>query len=258
MKRINFDKVISGLYFVLSISMVIFVCVLCIMKFNDFEKRIDDLEQKIDILASDTDVRVGNLNMTVKKVETDICKLNGRIDANKKEIEDCTDELEADIKDLYEKLETTEEQTTEEEIDILDKVSEEVTPTKVSAASIIKYPDSVADLYIEDDGIKTSLPQGPHLTPEAGVFNGPSGLETYYNLDMSVIVQVAHSNGIGGEYWIREDGVKMLGDYIMCACNRDVHPYGTLVQTSLGMGISLDTGGFAANNPTQIDIAVNW
>jgi len=99
---------------------------------------------------------------------------------------------------------------------------------------------------------------GGCLTPTNGVFNGPSGKETYYNLDMSVIVQVAHSNGIEGDYWIREDGVKMLGSYVMCACNRDVHPYGTLVETSLGTGISLDTGGFAANNPTQIDIAVAW
>ena len=101
-------------------------------------------------------------------------------------------------------------------------------------------------------------PSGGCLTPSSGIYYYGNQLETYYNLDMSVIVDVAHSNGIGGEYWIRDDGCKMLGDYIMLACNRDVHPYGTLVETSLGTGISLDTGGFAAGNPYQVDIAVNW
>ena len=99
---------------------------------------------------------------------------------------------------------------------------------------------------------------GGCLTPSAGVYYGPSGKETYYNLDMSGVVAIAYSNGITGEYWVRSDGCKMLGDYIICACNRGVHPYGSLVETSLGTGISLDTGGFAAGNPTQIDIATAW
>ena len=103
-----------------------------------------------------------------------------------------------------------------------------------------------------------SAPTGGCLTPQGGVFNGPSGLETYYNLPMDGVIEQARNFGIEGEYWVREDGVKMYGDYVICACNRDVHPMGTLVETSLGTGISLDTGGFAAGNPTQTDIAVSW
>ena len=68
----------------------------------------------------------------------------------------------------------------------------------------------------------------------------------------------AQNNGIYGEYWIRSDGCKMYGDYIILACNRDVHPMGSLVETSLGTGISLDTGAFADTNPLQVDVAVNW
>ncbi len=99
---------------------------------------------------------------------------------------------------------------------------------------------------------------GPVLTPSAGVVMGPSGKETYYNLDMSGIVEIMRGMGNTDEYWIREDGCKMLGDYIMCAANLNVHPRGTLVESSLGTCIVCDTGGFAASNPNQLDIAVNW
>ena len=50
----------------------------------------------------------------------------------------------------------------------------------------------------------------------------------------------------------------MFGDYIMIAANLKLRPRGTLVMTSLGMGIVCDTGAFAVKNPHQIDIAVNW
>ena len=101
-------------------------------------------------------------------------------------------------------------------------------------------------------------PTGGCLTPSGGVHNGPSGLETYYNLPMDGVIQQARNFGIEGEYWVRDDGVKMYGDYVILACNRDVHPMGTLIETSLGTGISLDTGGFAEGNPTQCDVAVTW
>jgi hypothetical protein len=75
---------------------------------------------------------------------------------------------------------------------------------------------------------------------------------------MQGVVAIAREHGIGGEYWVRSDGAKMLGDYIMLATNNDVYPIGTLVPTSMGMGISLDTGTFAERNPYQIDIATAW
>lgn len=99
---------------------------------------------------------------------------------------------------------------------------------------------------------------GPVLTKQAGVVQGPSGKETYYNLDMSGVIRIMQNQGFEGEYWVREDGVKMYGDYIMCAANLNVHPRGSLVESSLGTCIVCDTGGFASSNPNQLDIAVTW
>ena len=66
------------------------------------------------------------------------------------------------------------------------------------------------------------------------------------------------SMGYTDEYWVREDGCKMLGDYIMVAANFNLRPRGTIVETSLGKGIVCDTGGFAKKNPYQLDLAVTW
>ncbi len=100
--------------------------------------------------------------------------------------------------------------------------------------------------------------KGPVLSKGRGVNYGPSGKETYYNLNMSTVVSIMRSMGYTGEYWVREDGCKMLGDYIMVAANLNLRPRGSIVETSLGDAIVCDTGGFAKRNPTQIDIAVTW
>ena len=55
-----------------------------------------------------------------------------------------------------------------------------------------------------------------------------------------------------------EDGVKMLGEYVMVAADFSIRPLCTIVPTSLGMGIVVDTGGFVMNNQMQLDIAVAW
>lgn len=96
------------------------------------------------------------------------------------------------------------------------------------------------------------------LTPSKGVHYGVSGKETYYNLDMSGVVSIMRGMGNTDEYWVREDGVKMLGNYVMVAANLDLHPRGSLIETSLGTGIVCDTGGFAASDSTQLDIATAW
>lgn len=96
------------------------------------------------------------------------------------------------------------------------------------------------------------------LNRTLGTVMGPSGKETYYNLDMSGVIAIMQSMGYYADYWVREDGVKMYGDYIMVAANLSIRPKGTLVQTSLGMGMVVDTGGFAAANPYQLDIATTW
>lgn len=97
-----------------------------------------------------------------------------------------------------------------------------------------------------------------HLTKAGGVFDGPSGKETYYNLPMGQVVKYMEDLGYSYKYWIRDDGVKMYGDYVMCAADLNTRPKGTIIPTSLGTGIVCDTGVFVESNACQLDIAVNW
>lgn len=83
------------------------------------------------------------------------------------------------------------------------------------------------------------------LTPDAGIFYFNGILETYYDLDMSWNIEVMRSMGfdeVNYPYWIRSDGCKMLGDYIMVAADFGWEPRGTFTQTSLGAAIVVDTG----------------
>lgn len=99
---------------------------------------------------------------------------------------------------------------------------------------------------------------GPVLTPSAGVIDGPSGRETYYNLDMSEVLSIMYDLGYNYTYWVRSDGVKMFGDYVMVAADLNIRPRGSLVKTSLGTGIVVDTGGFIYGDCYQLDIATCW
>lgn len=99
---------------------------------------------------------------------------------------------------------------------------------------------------------------GQKLTRSNGSVNGPSGKETYYNLPMGGVVNILKGAGVPGDYWVRSDGVKMYGSYVLIAADQSFRPLGSLVETSLGTGIVGDTGSFVNSNHTQIDIAVTW
>lgn len=102
---------------------------------------------------------------------------------------------------------------------------------------------------------------GPVLNAYIGTVEGPSGKETYYNLPMDYVVYLMRELGYSEEeypYWVRDDGCKMFGDYIMCAAALDIRPKGTILESSLGTCMVCDTGEFIYTNHTQIDIAVNW
>jgi len=99
---------------------------------------------------------------------------------------------------------------------------------------------------------------GPVLTRSKGVNYGPTGKETYYNLNMSGVVSMMRNRGYDAEnypYWVRNDGCKMLGPYIMVAANLNHFPRGSIVSTSLGLGLVCDTGHLGWS---QLDIATNW
>lgn len=80
-------------------------------------------------------------------------------------------------------------------------------------------------------------------------------LETYYCLPMDGVVEWMHSLGYEGEYWVREDGCKMFGEYIMVACDYEWMPKGSVIETSLGTGLVCDTG---EGGWYWTDIATNW
>lgn len=120
-------------------------------------------------------------------------------------------------------------------------------------------------------GTQTASWNGRKLSRKLGTVNGPSGKETYYNLNMLGIINSLKSHGsvwqdidpalrqnVAGDYYVRSDGCKMLGPYIMVAAHLGVHPRGSLVETTLGTGVVVDTGAFARSNAHQIDVAVNW
>jgi hypothetical protein len=99
---------------------------------------------------------------------------------------------------------------------------------------------------------------GPVLTRSRGAITGPSGKETYYNLNMSGCINIMNGRGFHEPYWVRSDGVKMYGYYVMCAAGLSIRPKGSIVESSNGLAIVVDTGGFASRNPRQLDIAVTW
>lgn len=95
------------------------------------------------------------------------------------------------------------------------------------------------------------------LTRNAGRINGVQEVETWYNLPMSGVIKKMRDHGYSDAdypYYIRDDGVKMLGDFVMVAADLDKYPRGTVVYTTLGQGLVCDTG----EDLDGFDIAVNW
>lgn len=93
------------------------------------------------------------------------------------------------------------------------------------------------------------------LTARAGriTFNGHT--ETWYNLPIDKVVKRAQDIGIPAEYWVRDDGCKMFGPWVIVAAHPSKIRY-SRIQTSLGEGIILD---FHTSADTElIDIATNW
>lgn len=169
-------------------------------------------------------------------------------------------ETDATITDATE-TDVTKEVTTEE---VTEEVTEEPEVEKEEKEDILIAAPAQTTATIEapasqSEQLKYEPQPGDHLTKSGGVYYGPSGKETYYNLNMSGVIANAQNMGIEGEYWVREDGCKMYGDYIICAADLNVHPRGSLVESSLGTCIVLDTGGFATNGSgVALDIAVDW
>lgn len=145
--------------------------------------------------------------------------------------------------------------------EVVEKVQEVIEEEAVIEETIEQTEAEVEEIKAEVKANPTPVPAEGVLTKSKGTVQFDGHKETYYNLNMSKVVSNAQKKIEGAkewEYWEREDGAKMLGDYIMVAADQKIHPYGSLVETSLGTGIVVDTGTFIQTNPQQIDIAVTW
>lgn len=131
---------------------------------------------------------------------------------------------------------------------------------------IIDYNGTPA--YISSEFIQETSPEletynnewtGKKLNRHDGAVYGPSGKETYYNLNMSRCIYYMQRLGYYEHYWVRSDGVKMYGNWVMGAANLSIYPKGSIVKSTLGDVIICDTGEFTRNGSgVALDIAVTW
>ena len=147
--------------------------------------------------------------------------------------------------------------------EINDERTIEVFPEPVTIVEIHRMPDFIMGL---GQGEPPEIPVTkvyvvPHygsLNAAAGRVLGPTNEETWYNLPMDKVVDTMRRKGFSEEeypYYIRDDGVKMLGDYVMVAADLSIHPRGVIVETSLGQGLVCDTGDFTED---IYDVATDW
>lgn len=168
----------------------------------------------------------------------------------------------------------TEIQSLKEEVYRLDQEKAEQDVVIANQQELIDiYDQKFDDLHKEVDAYtkvlereapKFQLPttwKGARSTKANGGVYGPSGQETYYNLPMNNCVANMRKRGYDAKrypVWTRKDGAKMFGHYVMVAANWKIRPLGTVIETSIGWGIVVDTGEFVKTSPRGVDLAVNW
>lgn len=127
--------------------------------------------------------------------------------------------------------------------------------SRVKIASIItrSATEQTEVIGLLNDGSGLTKSKGAQYFTDS---KGVSHRETYYDLNMSVVMQ---SCGQGGRYDVRPDGAKVDGQgYIIVAANYSSYPKCSIVETSLGPAKVYDTGGFAARFPYGFDLATDW
>lgn len=233
------------------------------------EKNKETYEQQMDELNVIFDERqneLSSLDESMQAAYSDISDIKSQIDAQNDKMASILADEEKAAKERAEKeaaVKKASQSTAKQEAtkDTSSSKSENKTETKAPETEAPETEAPETEAPETDSSSSSSSWDGTVLSKSHGVVYGPTGKETYYNLDMSGVVSIMRNMGFSSEdypYWVREDGCKMLGPYIMCAANLNRFPRGTTVESSLGTCLVCDTGGFAASNPTQLDIATNW
>ena len=215
----------------------------CAMHYNYLS-----VKNKCDELQTALDVKSNYIEVLENTIDTKIKEENERL------------KVEKQVVDFYiEHIDRIDNSPSVENVMAIETESEEKNKEDITQdTSSEPEENKLIETAFESEEYSAPVYDGSVLTASSGVNYYGSQRETYYNLDMSGCVNIMRSIGNTDEYWVREDGVKMLGSYVMCAANLNVHPRGSLVETSLGTAIVVDTGGFADSDPYQIDIAVTW
>lgn len=238
------ERIKSTLPYAMTAIVCVMYCVLCyvIVGFNHQRKAeikelsgdIKAVKENIILLQDYTKTELDRIKAEMDKLAENGKTYTEQIDGLNNNFDRLQKDIETQIKEINERIDEVEQARIEKE-------AAEENQAVITASYTPEY---------------TAPTSG--LTPSGGINNFNGHTESYYNLPMDGVIQQARNFGIEGEYWVRDDGVKMYGDYVICACNRDIYPLGSLVETSFGTGISLDTGSFVAWNPTNVDIGVSW
>lgn len=138
---------------------------------------------------------------------------------------------------------------------------DEATEPAKEETAVDKYAKWHTGTLTARKGYITDGPAGP---------NGNDGYETWYDLNLSRVVEImdklmeekGKEDGCvyDYEYWVREDGCKMYGPYIMVAGDiKNTRKRGDIIETSLGTAMVCDHCEQSEKcNPYQIDIATDW
>ena len=210
---------------------------------EDLQNAGSEIRSELSSAITDTQVKVEELSSIQEPTEAVIPE-NSESTENATNNSEVTESVEGDSL------------MTDETID--EQIDETVYEESTYYDEYVETEDYYAEESWTEDTYTAYSYSGPVLTATAGTVQGPSGKETYYNLNMSGVVSIMNSLGYDYTYWVRDDGCKMFGDYIMCAASLDIRPRGSLLETSLGTAIVCDTGTFAYGNTYQVDIATTW
>ncbi len=135
------------------------------------------------------------------------------------------------------------------------EIKDGVEISRIEIANIItRHPTAQTEVIgLRNDGTGLTQSKGAQYYTDS---KGVSHRETYYDLNMSVVMQ---SCGQGGYYSVRPDGAKVDGQgYIIVAANYAIYPKCSVVETSLGPAKVYDTGGFVSRYPYGFDLATDW
>ena len=179
-------------------------------------------------------------------------------------VEEATEETES-MEEFWEDTEQSTEatETLEEFWENAEETTEETESMEEFWETTEETEATEAEESVEEPEQVTTEWNGEVLTARNGYNYGPSGKETWYDIKMGGVVKIMRDLGYSEEeypYWVREDGCKMFGPYIMVAGDiRNTRTRGDIVETSLGTAMVCDHCAWAEwHNPTQLDIATDW